>query len=457
MSLPSDREPLSQAADALPTPRLVEQPGELGRLVMRANREALRGLDADAAWATLEQRQSARWPSWGSRWLLALSGVSAVVLLALFGGLRATESRTVAMVAPSSSASVGEPRSRELQRSAVVEVTRGPRSLVAGRNLLSVGVTVTVSEQARATVSRVGTGTELKLSSGELSLAVEHRSTAEALSVVAAEYRFAVVGTRFTVALEGATPTLEVREGTVAVYRGEAELARVSAGGQWRPANEVVHAAVEAAAPAGIRSPASGNAEVPGNERCAELVRAGEVKQADGCYLRQSEGGGLGAQMALYELARLRANVLGKRQDALAALEDYERRFPQGALAREVALSRLEQLVALGRVQSALELSQQLLQEPTAIGHREELHRLRGDLYRKGGSNCTAAVGEYDAVIAGAGTARADAEFWRAECLLMLGRVSEAQVGYQRYLTGGAVQHRARAEERLQRLQEGQL
>ena len=70
--------------------------------------------------------------------------------------------------------------------------------------------------------------------------------------------------------------------------------------------------------------------------------------------MKRAEGSGLGAEMALYEVARLRRDVLADAAGALRALAEYRTRFPAGSLRREADMSQLELLVQLGRTDEAL-------------------------------------------------------------------------------------------------------
>ena len=90
--------------------------------------------------------------------------------------------------------------------------------------------------------------------------------------------------------------------------------------------------------------------------------------------------------MALYELARLRRDVLGDADGALAALGDYRQRFPAGSLRNEVEVSRIELLARLKRGPEALEASERLLGTPGGRERAAELRLLRGNVYRAAGS-----------------------------------------------------------------------
>lgn len=127
---------------------------------------------------------------------------------------------------------------------------------------------------------------------------------------------------------------------------------------------------------------------------CLSLARQGDTAGAQRCFEQRAQGSGLSAEMAAYEGARLRRDVLGDPQGALAALTQYRQRFPNGSLRREADVSILELLVQLGRTQEALTQTEQLLAAPTGKERVAELRLLRARLFRKGG-NVSAAAEEY--------------------------------------------------------------
>src|SRR5207247_6463750 len=117
--------------------------------------------------------------------------------------------------------------------------------------------------------------------------------------------------------------------------------------------------AAERAAPAPTNSP-------PGDEApdCTTIGRTGNTNAALECYERQSQRGGMSGELALYEIARLRKDVLSDYAGALDALESYDERFPNGSLRGEVQVSRVELLGKMGRSDEALSESARLLETP---------------------------------------------------------------------------------------------
>lgn len=129
---------------------------------------------------------------------------------------------------------------------------------------------------------------------------------------------------------------------------------------------------------------------------CAGLARIGKLEAAASCYDRIGRGNGMTSELALYEKARLESRALGRGAAALATLEEHARRFPQGALAVEAGLTRIELLSRLGRTSEALNAIERAL--PGAIGRERggDLYLLRGDLLSLRGE-CAGARAAYAA------------------------------------------------------------
>jgi hypothetical protein len=185
---------------------------------------------------------------------------------------------------------------------------------------------------------------------------------------------------------------------------------------------------------------------------CLRLARQGATRDAEQCFVGRAQGGGLSAEMALYELSRLRRDVLGDAPGALAALDDYGARFPTGSLRREVDMSYLELLVQLGRNREALARSQALLAMPSGRERAAELHLLRGDVFRRSLKDLRAAEREYAEAEQLAGSVEAEATYLRGVCLEALGQPVAAREAFQRYLSKPARPRAAEVQRRLERL-----
>lgn len=188
---------------------------------------------------------------------------------------------------------------------------------------------------------------------------------------------------------------------------------------------------------------------------CLELARRGEPRQAEACFEHRARGSGLGAEMALYEVARLRADVLRDGSGALDALREHGVRFPQGSLRHEVDLFEVELLARLGRAREALKGSEELLATASGAERAAELHLLRGNVYRQALSDPVAAEREYARAEALGGASGAQATYLRALCFETLGNAPAAIDGYRRYLSVAGRPQREQARARLQHLERG--
>jgi len=142
----------------------------------------------------------------------------------------------------------------------------------------------------------------------------------------------------------------------------------------------------------------SGVSSVPPGQPAADCLgfaRAGDAPKAEHCFEDQAIGQNLSAEVALYELARLRRDMLGKPAAALSALDDYARRFPHGYLSGEVLFSRLELLVKLGRSAEVLHASDELLASASGKERALEIHFLRGNVYAQALRDPANAAREY--------------------------------------------------------------
>ena len=77
----------------------------------------------------------------------------------------------------------------------------------------------------------------------------------------------------------------------------------------------------------------------------------GATDRAIACFQEQAASGGLTAEVALLEIARLRRDVSGDLGGAERALDEYRRRFPRGTLSAEAGIARVELLLRLGRAE----------------------------------------------------------------------------------------------------------
>ena len=186
---------------------------------------------------------------------------------------------------------------------------------------------------------------------------------------------------------------------------------------------------------------------------CLGFARSGDAPAAERCFEAQAAGQNLSAEVAVYELARLRRDMLGKPTAALAALDDYARRFPHGYLSGEVLFSRLELLVKLGRSAEVLGASDELLASASGKERALEIHFLRGNVYAHALGDPQSAAREYTQAAASAGKVGDDAAFLAAVSLQSAGERARAKAAFEAYLARPAARHEAEARTRLQSLE----
>jgi tetratricopeptide (TPR) repeat protein len=179
---------------------------------------------------------------------------------------------------------------------------------------------------------------------------------------------------------------------------------------------------------------------------CLDMARQGEPRAAEQCFGQRASGAGLSAEMALYEMARLRRDVLRDGAGALSALDDYRQRFPQGSLRHEVDITRVELLSDLGQGRQALRESEALLASATGRERAAELHMLRGNIFRRELSDWKTAADEYAQAETFGGTAGAEATRLRGVSLEALGDAKGALAAYRRYLDLGGAEKSRKAE-----------
>ena len=101
------------------------------------------------------------------------------------------------------------------------------------------------------------------------------------------------------------------------------------------------------------------------------------------------------AVFVMYELGRLRRNVLGDTAGALQGYRTYLQRFPAGAFRTEAAVSVVELLYASGGYLEALTESEQMLANGIARERAPELRLLRARTYHHRLGDCARAEVEY--------------------------------------------------------------
>ena len=384
--------------------------------------------------------------------------------------------------APPAGPATGAPASR-FADTPHIQLGRAAVGLPVGAAELVGEAEVTLSREGSARAFATPTAATVELAAGALDLHVEKRQAdaGHAFEVAAGPYRFTVLGTVFRVSRAGDDVTLSVTEGRVAVSQGATTLAVITAGGFWSGVARTAEASPRqaptdrrterglATSPAprqlvALRTPAretapakpfaSSSAPAPGADACATRAASGDAAGAADCYSAAAAGADLGAEVALYEAARLYRDALGQPARAVAALQEARRRFPAGVLSTEVSLSLAELLPKLGRYQEALDEAKAILRRRPAEARAAELHLLRGDVLRAGLGRCAAAEAEYLAAARAGDDRVADAaSFGRADCLETTGRRAEARAAFALYLTRPHPAHAAEARRHLQPLE----
>jgi ferric-dicitrate binding protein FerR (iron transport regulator)/TolA-binding protein len=228
-------------------------------------------------------------------------------------------------------------------------------------------------------------------------------------------------------------------------------------------AHEVSHASTQEPVPVPVPnvSPptesASANlpaptASAPEDRRYADAVslsKSGRYEEAAKALESLTESQGAHADLALYELGRLRQRELKDLAGADKAFRQYRASYPGGSLGQEVELSLIEVEIARNQRDAALgDLTHFLSEHPTSE-RGPEMHLLRGNLLREKG-DCRSAIDEYRS-IAEVPALGGDALYFTAWCQRKLGQLDEAESSLKTYLVRfpeGA--HAAEARDALQ-------
>lgn len=206
----------------------------------------------------------------------------------------------------------------------------------------------------------------LELVRGTVDCEVPPRAGRPPFQVVAADVAVTVVGTRFSVERFD-TVRVRVARGQVRVASPRG-VAQVAAGQAWEPARGVVAAAAAGeppspGAPGASAAAGSGAATSPATQPSAlgpvpatlaeaEALERGDPDRAAAGYRALSRGADAAAEPALWRLARLEFER-GRFDAAVAAVAQYEARFPRGARLEELLWLRVEAHCALWRSQAA--------------------------------------------------------------------------------------------------------
>jgi hypothetical protein len=228
-----------------------------------------------------------------------------------------------------------------------------------GSRLTFGDVVLDVGADTRAEIRQVGDGaTVLDLERGSVDCDVEPRPGRAPFRVRAGSVTVTVVGTRFTVWTRSGEVRVEVARGKVAVTAPSTQIL-LQAGESWSSSGSAAAASPPSApateeakaTPAG-GEPGAAHPRLSGGERTASarneasFARAQRLErsapdEAARLYRELAAGRDTWAALATYSLADLRLGR-GQRAEARKLLDEYERRFPGGANAEEIAWLRIQ-------------------------------------------------------------------------------------------------------------------
>lgn len=165
------------------------------------------------------------------------------------------------------------------------------------------------------------------------------------------------------------------------------------------------------------------------------MVRAGHRPEAAALLEQVAEEKGKHADLALYELGRLRQRFLGDPAGAAKAFELYRERYPSGALRQEVDLSLVESLLSAGDRDRALAETGSFLAAHPGSERAGEVQKLRGDVRREKG-DCDGALDDYRAALRGELPAAAadGALYFTAWCEQRIGKTERSRATLEDYL-----------------------
>ncbi|MET0342774.1 MAG: FecR family protein [Polyangiales bacterium] len=177
---------------------------------------------------------------------------------------------------------------------------------------------------------------EVALERGTLTASVGPRRQQEPLSIVTPHVAVVVIGTRFSVVVEGDQTKVAVEHGRVRVDRG-ARSVFVDAGDA-------------------LKSDDPRLAPPPDSPFPASSAPCADAPQRRRCLREAARGRGLAAENALFALALHERDERRDPDAALSLLRTYVRRFPRGVLVPDAVLTAARLLRETGREQEACAL-----------------------------------------------------------------------------------------------------
>jgi len=162
------------------------------------------------------------------------------------------------------------------------------------------------------------------------------------------------------------------------------------------------------------------------------LAQKGRYADAVGIYEGLANGSSGWAEPAQYEVARLTLRALKKPAAAVKELDAYRRRWPNGSLSHEVALSSIEVQLKLGAGPAALREMDDFLAKFPNSERTSEVRFLRATVRRDRG-DCAGAAADYLALL-GDPAHGDDALYFAAVCEQQLGEEGAARRHLGEYL-----------------------
>jgi hypothetical protein len=332
---------VSGPRDQEPQGPLFQRDDRLGELLREANRELSQNIDARRAFIALdeklERRKRAPWRA------PAMALASGALVLGTFCALKGPYPGAL-------TAGVRLEPDTQVATAPDTRVFSAPErkaSMGNGKTLLPDGSAMQVSAEGRVHWHEGTGGVLVRLERGDVRCKVSPQRAGKRFVVEAGDYAFVAEGHELEVASKKDGPHLRVHGGRVEVHRGRERVAVVNAGESWSPADsraseppaQTAHHEAPKPAPEERKAePVSAPAPLAA-EDCAAKVKAQAFAQAATCYEKQSQGKGLSAEFALFELSRLRLSALNDAAGAVRALEEHQRRFATGALAHQVQVA----------------------------------------------------------------------------------------------------------------------
>lgn len=177
--------------------------------------------------------------------------------------------------------------------------------------------------------------------------------------------------------------------------------------------------------PSDDRQPAS-------HEMAQALLHQNRFHEALTHYEALAMGSGPWAESSLYEVGRLKLRSLSDPNGALQAFKEYQRRYPQGVLIQEAALSLIEAHLMTGDMDLATQTIDAFESTFPSSERLGDVRLLRANARRDNG-DCARALVDYQVLITHARFAD-DALYFTAYCQQQTGREDEARRSLGEYL-----------------------